>query len=226
MRSEPGAAALPLERSELTRRITTPPAAETRPEIPFFGSALCSLCDAARRLSATSPIRESAAPTANVAWRGTTRSVSGSCAPASAIQAAVRKSALAGSASALGISERGPARYGATSPARIARSAAPVAAGIRGAIRSVRGIDQRATRPKSAMTTPIVAAWAAMLTATSSAITDHSRCTDRGRRGVSWIATRDQSALFARRPAVASAERRKPASYAIDGSRMSSASAA
>jgi prolyl-tRNA synthetase len=49
---------------------------------------------------------------------------------------------------------------------------AAVAGAISGAINSVRGLDQTATRPKRAMTSPSVAAWAARLTATSPPIKD------------------------------------------------------
>jgi hypothetical protein len=155
--------------------MNTPAAAEMRLDRPSVGSAVCGGGDDFVRASDMNPSSESPAPTAKVAERGTTRSASGSCDPVSAIHVAALKRALAGRARRLGASERGPLKSGAISPARIASSDAPVAAGIRGAIRRVSGIDQRATRPHSATTTPIVAACAAKLTPTSSAIRDHGR---------------------------------------------------
>ena len=95
-----------------------------------------------------------------------------------------------------------------------------------GAIKRVRGIDQTATRPKSAITRPRVAAWAARLTATSAAISDQPTRSRLGSPSPNAIARSDHRWLFARSPAVAKAERRKPGSAAIAGSSTIKASAA
>lgn len=134
--------------------------------------------------------------------------------------AAAPKSAAAGSARRLGRRASPVGMISASSPARSASSAAAVAGAMSGAMSNVSGIDQSATLPKRAMTSPSVAACAAMLTAMFSARRFHVFCSGAGNRAPTRSAAADQLALFARRPAVASAERRNPASYAIAGSKI------
>ena len=220
MRSSPRGAAVLAEARQLAARMHAPAIAGAFNPPPAFrlaGSADTALL---RRNSSPMPAAPSTTPRGSVRSREIVKSVPGRVDPIWAICAAAPKSAAAGSARRLGRRASPVGMISAISPARSASSAAAVAGAISGAISSVSGIDQSATLPKRAMTSPRVAACAAMLTAMSSARRVHILCSGAGNREPIRSAAANQVALFARRPAVASAERRNPASYAIAGSKM------